>query len=190
MGSMRQAYVVESCSRCAGATSNWAASVIRVRRSYSRGEFGTPQPRRSSRAVPLADALGGELERRLRQSRFTDHDDLVFAHPLLGTVLGPSKVQKRFKKAVGRAGLQPVRFHDLRHTFGTRMAAAGTPLRAIQERMGHKDSRTTSLYGDYAPDPASGAGWAALAFASTTVLRGGIAREALSVLGDSTRGTY
>jgi integrase len=80
-------------------------------------------------------------------------------------VLDPSKLQKRFKKAGQRAGLRPVRFHDLRHTFGTRMAAAGAPLRAIQEWMGHTDSRTTSLYADYAPDPQNGTGWwARLAF--------------------------
>jgi integrase len=44
-----------------------------------------------------------------------------------------------------------VRFHDLRHTFGTRMAAAGTPMRTLQEWMGHRDFKTTLIYADYAP---------------------------------------
>jgi integrase len=44
------------------------------------------------------------------------------------------------------------------------MAAAGAPIRAIQEWMGHQDSRTTSLYADYAPDPTNGTQWAARAF--------------------------
>jgi integrase len=147
---------------------DWSAGVVRVRRSYTRGEFGTPKSRRSSRAVPLADALAMDLERHLQRSQLTSDEDLVFAHPLLGTVLDPSKLQKRFKMAAQRAGLRPVRFHDLRHTFGTRMAAAGAPLRAIQEWMGHTDSRTTSLYADYAPDPQNGAGWAARAFSLPT----------------------
>jgi site-specific recombinase XerD len=30
------------------------------------------------------------------------------------------------------------RFHDLRHAFGTHMAAAGVPLRTLQEWMGHR----------------------------------------------------
>jgi integrase len=30
------------------------------------------------------------------------------------------------------AGFPALRFHDLRHTFGTRMAAAGVPLRTLQ----------------------------------------------------------
>ena len=42
-------------------------------------------------------------------------------------------------------------FHDLRHTFGTQMAAAGTPMRTLQEWMGHKDIKTTEIYAHYAP---------------------------------------
>ena len=81
-------------------------------------------------------------------------------------MLDPSKLQKRFRKAVERAGLRHIRFHDLRHTFGTRMAAAGAPLRSIQEWLGHNDYRTTSIYADYAPDATQGASWAERAFAT------------------------
>ena len=44
-----------------------------------------------------------------------------------------------------------ITFHDLRHTFGTRLAANGEPLRAIQEFLGHADSKTTQIYAHYAP---------------------------------------
>ena len=40
---------------------------------------------------------------------------------------------KRFKKALQRAGLPALTFHDLRHTSGTQLAPEGVPLRAIQE---------------------------------------------------------
>jgi integrase len=43
------------------------------------------------------------------------------------------------------------RFHDLRHTFGTRMAAGNVPMRTVQEWMGHRDLATTQIYADYAP---------------------------------------
>jgi integrase len=148
---------------------DWSAGVVRVRRSYTRGEFGTPKSRRSSRAVPLPDLLAVELECHFQHSLFCDDDDLVFAHPQRGTVLDPSRLRKRFKSAARRANLRDVRFHDLRHTFGTRMAAAGAPLRAIQEWMGHSDHRTTLIYADYAPDPSQGALWAARAFAPNSI---------------------
>ena len=62
-----------------------------------------------------------------------------------------SKVRKRFKAALKRAGVREVRFHALRHTFGIRMAAAGVPMRTLQEWIGHRDFKTTLIYADYAP---------------------------------------
>ncbi len=47
--------------------------------------------------------------------------------------------------------MRTIRFHDLRHTFGTRIAAAGVPMRVLQEWMGHRDYRTTLIYADYEP---------------------------------------
>jgi integrase len=58
---------------------------------------------------------------------------------------------RRFKRALGSAGVREVRFHDLRHTFGTRMAAVGVPMRTLQVWMGHRDFKTTLIYADYAP---------------------------------------
>lgn len=143
---------------------DWVAGLVRVRRNYTRGRFGTPKTRRSSRAVPMADRLAAELERHFQRSRYQADEDLVFCHPELGRPYDASKSRKRFKDAVAAAGLRPVRFHDLRHTFGTGMAAAGAPLRAIQEWMGHRDIQTTQVYADYAPDPSQGAVWAQAAF--------------------------
>jgi integrase len=145
---------------------DWTAGVLRVRRTYTRGQFGTPKTQRSNRAVPLADRVLRELFAHRDRAAHRDDLDLVFAHPLTGRVLDPSRVRLRFQSAAKRAGLRQVRFHDLRHTFGTRMAAAGAPLRAIQEWLGHTDYRTTSIYADYAPDASGGAAWAARAFAT------------------------
>ena len=67
-------------------------------------------------------------------------------HPEIGNPLDPSKVSRRFRAACRAAGVRQVRFHDLRHTFATRVAAAGTPLRTIQEYLGHADAKTTQIY--------------------------------------------
>jgi integrase len=130
---------------------DWTAGRLRVRRSYVRGEFGTPKSKRASRSVPLADRVGRELENHFQRSAFQADDDLVFGHPALGVVLDRSKVLKRFKSALRAAGVREARFHDLRHTFGTRMAATGVPIRTLQEWMGHRDFKTTLIYADYAP---------------------------------------
>lgn len=66
------------------------------------------------------------------------------------------------KDRCGRRG--GITFHSLRHTFGTRMAAVGVPMRTLQEWMGHRDFTTTLVYADFAPDPAGGAAFAERAF--------------------------
>ena len=131
---------------------DWTAGRVRVRQNYVLGEFGTPKSRRSTRSVPLADAVAGELERLFQQSGRQADDDLVFADPVTGAPLQKAALLRRYRRALKAAQLDPThRFHDLRHTFGTRMAAAGVPMRTLQEWMGHRDIDTTQRYADYAP---------------------------------------
>jgi integrase len=137
---------------------DWPAARIRVRQNYVRGEFGTPKSKRSTRSVPMADEVGGELERLFKASRFQSDDDLVFAHPASGGPLPKANITRRFRKALKGAGLDVShRFHDLRHAFGTRIAATGeVPMRTLQEWMGHRNLATTEIYADYAPSAAEG----------------------------------
>jgi integrase len=142
---------------------DWTAQRVRVRRSFVRGEFGTPKSKRSSRSVPLADRVAGDLDLLHRETPWRADDDLVFAHPLTGKPIDRSKLLKRFKDALRAGEVREVRFHDLRHTFGTHMAAQGVPMRALQEMMGHRDFKTTLIYADYAPG-AREAEWVEAAF--------------------------
>lgn len=131
---------------------DWPSMRIRVRQNYVRREFGTPKSKRSTRSVPMTPEVGGELERVFQASNWQGDDDLVFAHPATGGPLPKANITRRMRSALKAAGLdQTHRFHDLRHTFGTRMAAAGVPLRTLQEWLGHKDLSTTQRYADYAP---------------------------------------
>ncbi len=67
-----------------------------------------------------------------------------------GTFVDGSALRRRYKAALARAGLRPLRFHDLRHTFGTRMIGKAD-IRRVQEWMGHADIQTTMRYLHFAP---------------------------------------
>ena len=130
---------------------DWTAQRIRVRRNYVGGQFGAPKTRRGSRSIPLADRLGTELDRLQQASAYGAEEDLVFANPHTGRPLDGNALLRSFQRTLEAAGVRRVRFHDLRHTFGTRMAAAGIPMRTLQEWLGHRDFATTLIYADYAP---------------------------------------
>jgi integrase len=130
---------------------DWTAAAIRVRSNYVRGEFGTPKSRRSVRSVPMARPVAGALERYYQHCGEPPDDALVFADPRTGQPPDKTGVLRRHKRALKAAGLPEHRFHDLRHTFGTAMAAKGMAMRTLQEYMGHRDLKTTERYADYAP---------------------------------------
>jgi integrase len=132
---------------------DWAVQRIRVRNTFVRGEHsGEGKSELSTRrSVPMTDRLARELDGWSQRTIYRSDDDLVFAHPQTGNPLDRSKVTKRFKQACRDGGVRVIRFHDLRHTFATRLAASGQPMRTIQEFLGHADSKTTQIYAHYAP---------------------------------------
>ena len=78
-------------------------------------------------------------------------DDLVFPGTA-GDFLDDSALRRRSKAARAPAGLRPLRFHDLRHTFGTHAIRTADP-RELQEWMGHADLATTEIYLSYKRGP-------------------------------------
>lgn len=131
---------------------DWQATRIRVRRNYVRGHWHTPKSRSGERSVPLGTRVAAELKQHRQRSRFNGDADLVFPHPLTGQVQDHASLLRRFRRALKAGGVRRVRFHDLRHTFGTRMAASpDVPMRKLQEWMGHRDLRTMQIYAHYEP---------------------------------------
>jgi integrase len=55
-------------------------------------------------------------------------------------------IKHGFKSACREAGINDLTFHDLRHTFGTRLADAGVDIVKIAELMGHQSILTTRRY--------------------------------------------
>ncbi len=121
---------------------DFAGQVVRVRASYAEGQLTTPKSGKV-RSVPMAPDVATALAALGQRGSWTGDDDLVFAGPG-GTFLDGRGLRRRYMTAVRRAGLRPLRFHDLRHTFGTRMIAKAD-IRRVQEWMGHADVHNAPL---------------------------------------------
>jgi integrase len=123
---------------------DWTGSALTISRAMSSGVEG-PTKSGHVRRVPLSDQAAAALERLSHREHFTGPDELVFGS-VLGRALDGSALRRRYKRARDHAGLRPLRWHDLRHTFGSRLAASGIDLVTIKSAMGHADLKTTERY--------------------------------------------
>ncbi len=129
---------------------DFGAHRIRVCGSYAGGRLTTPKSGKV-RSVPLAPDVAAALARLATRVLWTGDDDFVFPG-VTGGYLDASALSRRYKAALKRAELRQLRFHDLRHTFGTRMIAKAD-IRRVQEWMGHADVTTTMKYLHYVERP-------------------------------------
>ena len=123
---------------------DFAGSRLTVERALSAGVETSTKSRRV-RQVPLPDQAAAALDRLSLRENFTGPGELVFCGPL-GRTLDASALRRRYRKAQAAAQLAPLRWHDLRHTYGSLLAAAGVDLVKIKSAMGHSNIATTERY--------------------------------------------
>jgi integrase len=69
-----------------------------------------------------------------------------------GAALHPDSVSAMFERRSKAAGLPPISFHDLRHTYATIALQAGEHPKVVQERLGHASIAVTlDTYSHVAP---------------------------------------
>ena len=153
---------------------DFAGSLLHVERGFT-DEGGEDLPKSYRvRSVPLMPQVALALSQLRSREFFTADDEFVFVSDQ-GGVLGYDPLARRYRAAQQRAGLRPLRFHDLRHSFGT-MAVRQFPITDVQTWMGHADIATTRKYIHYAPQPEAAAKLGALVgeqLAEITELRSG-----------------
>lgn len=135
-----------------------ARRAVRVQRAWKRRDDGTyfmgaPKSKRSRRTLTITPTVARALD---ELSRGKGKRDLLLVDDG-GNRLHYSSFGDRWARAVKKAialGLdkEPTP-HDLRHSAVAALIAAGTPLPAIQRRLGHESIQTTvDTYGHLLPD--------------------------------------
>jgi integrase len=138
---------------------------VRVRRTLTHVDkafvLGEPKTKNSRRTIRLTkgtiSALQAHLSRQLEEieemGSLYQPGGLVFATEA-GTVINPSNLRNRsFKPLLKRAGLPPIRFHDLRHTCATLLLSKSVNPKVVSEMLGHASiSITLDIYSHLLPD--------------------------------------
>jgi len=135
---------------------------ILVQRNYGRRwsrRMLTPKnrkPRRVDISRELRRALlrlrDERLVRAFVRGKSDISDELVFPSEV-GTPIEMNNFSERvFKPLVSRAGLRRIRFHDLRHSYGSLLILAGASLAYVRDQMGHSSIQVTAdIYGHLIP---------------------------------------
>lgn len=93
------------------------------------------------RTIPLNAALREELSRLKSQDGRSPY---VFPNPRTGKPL--TTVKTAFVATCRRAGVAGLRFHDLRHTFGSRLVERGVDIETVRSLLGHASIAVTQRY--------------------------------------------
>ncbi len=134
---------------------NLEGRTVSVRRTLTRegGRYriGEPKTKKSRRTIKLTIAATETLRKHLARQidemgRLGDlyrDRGLVFT-TTTGSTVNPSNIRQRsFKKLLNRAGLPPIRFHDLRHTCATLLLTGNVHPKIVQEMLGHANVAIT-----------------------------------------------
>jgi len=119
--------------------------------------FGKPKTKTSIRSITIGEETIDVLREQAKEIKREREDnrvkhlwkemDMVFPSTI-GTPLDPTNILKKFRQALKKAGLQRLRFHDLRHTSATLMLNNGIDVLVASRRLGHsKPSITLDVYG-------------------------------------------
>ena len=111
----------------------------------------TPKTARGNRTIAIGPATVAALkawkrtqsaDRLLMGAGWQDRDGLVVTIAD-GSAPNPEAFSNLFHDLARRAGLRPVRLHDLRHSYATAALAAGVPVKVVSQRIGHADIGVT-----------------------------------------------
>ena len=78
-------------------------------------------------------------------------NDLVF-FSRNGKKIYSNNLRQSFYAVLRKVGIDDFKWHDLRHTFATRLAQAGVDIYKISKLLGHQDIKMTQRYAHHCPD--------------------------------------
>lgn len=101
------------------------------------------------RTLPLNQTVLAMLKEKAKIRSL--QTDLLFPSTAR-TRIDTCNLDHTFRAAVERATIEGFRFHDLRHTFATRLVQGGADLYQVQRLLGHKSPMMTQRYAHHYPE--------------------------------------
>ena len=107
-----------------------------------KGQLVVNQPKTQNSIRTLAIPQQA-VDLQVEEHRKHPSNPFMFPSPATGEMYYPDSVVNLHKKILKDAGLEHIRFHDLRHTFATMALQNGVDIKTLSSMLGHYDAGFT-----------------------------------------------
>ena len=121
---------------------DWGDSQIHIQRTFNHQAWFDVKTETSDRKIDLGPAMMAELK-KWKLACLPSKLNLVFPNESGQPINHNNLVSRHFNPALKRAGLDRIRFHDLRHTYASMLIEQGENIKYIQSQLGHSTPTVT-----------------------------------------------
>ncbi len=121
---------------------DWKRNQIHVQRTFNNQAWYEPKTKASNRRIDIGPAVMSQLK-KWKLACPPNEIMLVFPNEAGNPINHNNMVRRYFEPALKKAGIDKIRFHDLRHTYASILIEQGENIKYIQSQLGHSSPTVT-----------------------------------------------
>jgi integrase len=121
---------------------NWKASQAHIQRTFNHQAWYNVKTETSNRKIDLGPAIMAELK-KWKLACMPSKLNLIFPNEAGQPINHNNLVSRHFNPALKKAGINRIRFHDMRHTYASLLIHQGENIKYIQSQLGHSSPTVT-----------------------------------------------
>ena len=121
---------------------DWENSQVHIQRTFNHQEWYDVKTESSNRKIDLGPSMMADLK-KWKIACPPNELDLIFPNEAGGPLDHNNVVRRYFNPALKKAGIERIRFHDLRHTYASLLIEQSENIKYIQTQLGHSSPTVT-----------------------------------------------
>ncbi len=121
---------------------DWVGSQIHIQRTFNNSAWYATKTKASNRKIDIGPSVMKALK-QWKLACLPNKTDLVFPNDAGNPLDDSGMLRRHFHPAINAAGIDRIRFHDMRHTFASLLIEQGENIKYVQTQLGHSSPSVT-----------------------------------------------